>query len=185
VEVALHDIGQGGVAIQPRVVAKTTLIERQVITLGNMNDDESDVEVAAPRQGNQQRSDPNQLLSRHSTDSERRAHSSWWEPIVSMSFDDPDQQPPRLFWKNNTRTPMPWPGTWLTTWTSQDPDGNTGIALSGYEDNIDEFWRAIRAVRREIQSDLPEGTSVESGRFGISLARSAPIRSGGLCERAQ
>jgi hypothetical protein len=65
-------------------------------------------------------------------------------------------------------------GTWLTTYTfgrEDKPDAGCGVALSGYEDDLDELWRLMRRERKEIQSELPNGSQVESGRFGIRLTR--------------
>jgi len=169
-EIALHDLGNGGVAVQPRVVTKTQIIERHIVMVRSVEGEEPLLEEEDSR-GDVPLSHDQSSSSRRATSIERQTHSSWWQPIVSMSFDDPDQQPPRLYWKNNVRTSMPWPGTWLTAWMSQGPSGVTGIALSGHEDNLDEFWRSIRRVKQEIQAELPDGANVDSGRFGIQITR--------------
>lgn len=88
-----------------------------------------------------------------------------------MKFDDPQQEQPRLYWMNNTRTPMPWPGIWLTAWRNESPDGVVGVALSGRGRRISELWRRLRRDADEIQRQLPAGSTVEGGRFGIDITK--------------
>lgn len=103
---------------------------------------------------------------------ERELHQLWWRPVVEMQLDDPNQQSPRLYWKNNVRVPMLWPGTWLTAWHNERPDGVCGVALSGKDESVDAFWRKARRIAAEIRSELPVGATVDQGRFGIGLVRS-------------
>jgi hypothetical protein len=101
----------------------------------------------------------------------RRAHDEWWQPVVDMTFSDPGQPAPRLHWKNNVRAQMPWKGTWLTGWRNDSPDGVCGVALSGSGKSIDAFWRRIRRQAAELERELPDGATVEPGRFGIGIVR--------------
>jgi hypothetical protein len=99
-------------------------------------------------------------------------HKQWWQPIVDMKFDDPKQvEQPRLYWMNNTRTPMPWPSIWLTAWRNESPDGVCGVALSGRARRISELWRRLSRDADEIQRELPAGSTVEGGRFGIGITK--------------
>jgi hypothetical protein len=126
-EVALHDLGEGDVVIQPRLVAKTHIIERHVVLVHpNGSEEATGADDEALPVGDIL---VGRTPGRMRTDSERVEHERWWEPIVSITFDDPDQQRPRLYWKNNTRTPMPWPGIWLTTWTWGEKSPMAAAAL--------------------------------------------------------
>jgi hypothetical protein len=99
-------------------------------------------------------------------------HQQWWQPIVDMKFDDPEQvAQPRLHWMNNTRTSMPWPSTWLTAWRNESPDGVCGVALSGRARRINELWGRLRRDADDIQRALPAGSTVEGGRFGIGITK--------------
>jgi hypothetical protein len=99
-------------------------------------------------------------------------HRQWWQPIVDMKFDDSEQlEQPRLYWMNNTRTPMPWQGIWLTAWRNESRDGVCGVALSGRTKKINELWRRLRRDADEIQRELPAGSTVEGGRFGIGITK--------------
>ena len=86
-----------------------------------------------------------------------------------MKFNDPNRPPPRLYWKNNVRVPMPWPGTWLTAWRNEKSDGVCGVALSGKSESIDAFWRKIQRFAPELERQLPDGSRIEAGRFGIGI----------------
>jgi len=101
----------------------------------------------------------------------REAHKQWWQPVVNMKFDDADQQQPRLYWSNNVRTPMPWPDTWLTGWRNVSSDGVCGVALSGSEESIAALWKVIRPMASRIEAKLPQGSSVNRGRFGIRITK--------------
>jgi len=68
-----------------------------------------------------------------------------------------------------SRAPMPWRGTWLTGWRNDSPDGVCGVALSGTGKSIDALWR--KNTGGELKDELPEGATVEPGRFGIGLLR--------------
>jgi hypothetical protein len=98
-------------------------------------------------------------------------HQQWWQPIVDMTFADPQQEQPRLYWMNNTRTPLPWPSIWLTAWRNESPDGVCGVALSGRAKSIKELWRRLRRDAEEIRRELPAGSTVEGGRFGIGITK--------------
>jgi hypothetical protein len=98
-------------------------------------------------------------------------HRAWWQPIVEMKFDDPQQPQPQLFWKNNVRTPLAWPETWLTAWRNIREDGVCGVALSGKQQNIESLWWVIRRDAKTLESKLPKGSTVDRGRFGIRLTK--------------
>jgi hypothetical protein len=102
---------------------------------------------------------------------DRQAHKRWWQPVVDMKFSGPAQPRRRLHWKNNIRVDLPWPGTWLTAWRNDSPDGVCGVAVSGRGPRIDALWRKIRSQAEELESELPEGATVEAGRFGIGVMR--------------
>ena len=99
------------------------------------------------------------------------AHRLWWQPVVDVAFDNAQQEKPRLYWSNNVRTRMPWPETWLTAWRNISDEGVCGVALSGTEEAMERFWRAIRKKARRLEAELPKGSSVARGRFGIRITK--------------
>jgi hypothetical protein len=46
-----------------------------------------------------------------------------------------------------------------------------GVALSGTGKSIDALWRRIRRQAGELGRELPDGATVEPGRFGIGIVR--------------
>lgn len=104
-------------------------------------------------------------------ETQRQAHDRWWQPVVDMKFSDPGQEAPRLRWKNNVRVNLPWDGTWLTGWHNDSLDGVCGVGLSGRVESVEAFWRAIRKQASALEKELPAGSTVEPGRFGIGIQR--------------
>ncbi len=102
---------------------------------------------------------------------EHDAHRRWWQPVLDTPPNNSGMQPPKLYWKNNVRFPLPWPGTWLTVWRNETADGVCGVAISGKAGNIEELWRAIQPKAAELEAALPPGSSVLPGRFGIGLLK--------------
>ena len=66
---------------------------------------------------------------------------------------------------------MPWPDTWLTAWRNVSEEGGCGVALSGTEESIRKLWQVIQANAARIQAELPSGSSVARGRFGIRITK--------------
>src|SRR5215207_8192730 len=173
VEVALYDLGsEGGLAIQPRVVAKSHLIERGVVLLREegLYLDSAEEDGASVEPITRPRSQP----ERFEVESSRHAeYRRWWQPVLDMSFDDPDQDPPKLYFPTNVRAQLPWPGTWVTAYGGAD---HYGVFLSGREGAFAELWDQLRDERDEIVAQLPEGTTVGEVRAsgGVSIITRRP-----------
>ena len=102
IEVVLYRFAKNRFAIQPRVLAETEVVTRQM-TILNMkgNADPIIVEDAAGE----------------SDTTERAAQSGgkerlrmWWQPVLKMKFDDPEQEPPFWLATNNVVLNTPFPG---------------------------------------------------------------------------
>lgn len=125
----------------------------------------------SPEKDDQEAPSATQEQEQSTTDDAYEAHKRWWQPVVDMKFDAPGQDPPTLRWMNNVRAKLPWPSTWLTAWCNDSPNGVCGVALSGRGKRIDELWRRLRRDADQIQQELPEGSTVQEGRFGIGLIK--------------
>jgi hypothetical protein len=113
---ALYGFDDGSLAIQPRVSAKTSIIQRTVVVVreaGNSGSlpivDEDDAAVQAIV------SDGESVVVRNDLgESPKQAeYRAWWTPVMLSHFQDPDQGPPVLYYPNNVRTALPWPQTWI------------------------------------------------------------------------
>jgi hypothetical protein len=97
----------------------------------------------------------------------------WWQPVLDMSFDDPDQEPLKLYWPNNVRAQLPWPGTWITAYQSTR---TCGVFLAGRERELEEVLHLLSPQLDQIASELPEGTEIgnvrSSGGMAIKTTRS-------------
>jgi hypothetical protein len=170
VEVALYDLGDGGLAIQPRVVARTQLIERN-ITLVRGDDgvtevaafDADDVpQVAAATKG----------AGESPLQAEYRA---WWAPVIAAPLDDPEQEPPSLRWPNHVRLPLPFPGTWVTAYRSSASGGTLGVFLAGKDAGLAALWERLEGGPAALIEDLPEASikTNDAGSPGVSTVRAA------------
>lgn len=159
VEVALYGMGDNGLIVQPRVVARTQLIERTVVILrgGDGATIVSDDSIEPPGQpaGNLIRSTSNAF----GESPEQAAYREWWAPVIQSPLDDPDQEPPKLYWRNNVRTPLPWPGTWILAYGNQS-DGTLNVCVSGRPEAQEALLSELRPIREELLSELPPSTII-------------------------
>lgn len=129
VEVALYGLEDGGLIVQPRTIAKTHTIERTVVLVRGLEkagvtlqDEIADIEPtgAAAAVGNPLGESPKQAEYR-----------AWWTPVLNMQFDDPDQEPPKLYYPNNVRAPLPFPKTWILGYRAGGDSGSIAVCTSG------------------------------------------------------
>lgn len=161
VEVALYDLGGGGLAVQPRVTARTHVFERNVVIVqGDGSTVLHDTMTGdAPPWSSEK--GPSSSASSGTREAENPKHAEnrrWWQPVLDMRFDDPDQEPLRLFWPNNVRAQLPWNGLWITAYRNDAPSGKCGVFLAGRERELDDAYQLLMPELDEIVSELPEGT---------------------------
>lgn len=158
VEVALYQLGDGGLAVQPRVIARTQIIERHVVVVR----DTAGALMVAPLSANEPEAPSLRKSAPQVSGDDQNpvvvAHRQWWRPVLDMSFDDPDQEPLTLHWRNNVRAALPWPGTWITAYREEAPTGRSGVFLAGRDEALRELWSRIELDLDEIVAELPEGT---------------------------
>jgi hypothetical protein len=148
IEVALYAIPAGGMLVQPRLVARTKTIERTVMFVR----DASQVEVEDEEASNQSTS-----ASGPSQEGERQAaYRRWWQPILDTKLDDPEQDPPKLYWPNNVRAQLPMKGTSILCYATAD--GLVGVCTSGRTGYYEEFVRFAEANKEALLAELPPGT---------------------------
>lgn len=168
VEAALYDVGDGAIAVQPRVLARTKLVERVVTVLGepalpvttrlSLNDDVADSAEPVGRRGG----------------TAHEEYRLWWQPVLDMRLDDPDQTPPVLHWPNNVRMRLPWPKLWVTAYrTGSGPQALSGVFLAGDAQQRREFWEALGKDDAEaLFAELPGVASTEHyGSPSLSVER--------------
>ncbi len=161
VEVALYGLGDESLVIQPRVVARTQIIERTVVVVRDSQGvpslredaeglpEPTGTQTEMPREGDLGESP------------EQAAYRTWWTPVLQAPLDDPDQEPFKLYWRNNIRAPLPWPGTWILAYTSGGDRGTVTVCVSGRSAAWKELIRALWPHRRALLEELPLGTELD------------------------
>lgn len=165
VEVALYGLDTGGILVQPRVLAKTKNIERTVIVVR----DPKTTEIRSRGEDDELLIRPDEEPSSPSThelgeSSKQAEYRKWWKPILDMTFDDPEQEPPQLFYPNNVRIALPWPNMWILMYCMAN--GRTGICTAGRKGEDQPALEALDPQREIILDELPEGA--ELARFNSS-----------------
>jgi hypothetical protein len=78
IEVAIYRLSRNRFAVQPRVLSKTEVVTRHSVFTDDDLEDEAPGRSRGPTAGG----DAEHLRA-------------WWQPIIAMKFDDPEQKPPR------------------------------------------------------------------------------------------
>ncbi|MGD9966391.1 MAG: hypothetical protein AB7T59_07715 [Hyphomonadaceae bacterium] len=155
VEAALYDAGGGDVAVQTRVMARTRLIERVVVTAANGEP----VELA-DSEGDEAASGAPQTPR----DPQIRA---WWTPVLEMRFDDPDQPRP-VYVNNYVRAALPWPGLSVSAYRTVKND-ETAVYVGGPLRARKEFLEALAPEMEALREELP-GVDIRREAQGDSWA---------------
>jgi hypothetical protein len=182
VEVALYDLGEDGLAVQPRVTARTEVIKRNVVIVQDggstlLRDQEPEIAsyslpstTSVAEAGDPDDNPENDGSGYDNFDRNRR----WWKPVLDMSFDDPDQEPLSFIPSNIVRSNLPWPRTWITAYRN-DGQKAYGVYLSGHQSELRELFRIFGAEIGKIVEQLPEGTKAgnvrASGGLGVMTTR--------------
>ena len=162
-EVAIYQGPNEAILVQPRVVARTKLIERTVVLLQNGTLDSSE-----PEDLDEEEPGVSSALS-----PAQKAHATskvWWESVISAQLDDPDQPELRYFWPNNVRGALPWQGIWIRGYKTSDPKAYVGVQLSGLQAPLAELLRALEPQTEAILENLPEGTRFDPDT-GLGIQR--------------
>nr|WP_299242955.1 hypothetical protein [uncultured Halomonas sp.] len=140
VEVALYEFGEQGLVVQPRVVAKTETIERVFV---HVKEGEGDILREAV--------DDSRDETKVASMAEERA---WWEPLIHVSFDDPEQEAPVYRPRNHVRVQLPHPGIWITAFRSK---GECGVFLAGRKSDLAHVLDTLDEEREQVLEELFEG----------------------------
>lgn len=171
VEVALYGFADGALAIQPRAIAKTRLIEKTVVLMR----DQAGSTVAADLERSSE--DAASVRSPLGEGEKQAEYREWYKPILNMKFDDPDQEPPKLYWPNNVRVHLPWPNVWITA-SSIASEQKCGVWLveGGREKTLSPVLEDMRA---ELTPQLPDGSYAQDENKGVVFGFERPWSSFG------
>jgi hypothetical protein len=89
------------------------------------------------------------------------AYRAWWKPVLEAPLDDPDQEPPKLYWPNNVRAALPWQGTWVLAYALDGGKGRSAVCLAGRKGPYAAMMQALDPQREELLAELPPGSTYE------------------------
>ncbi|MDM0010889.1 hypothetical protein QTH87_00425 [Variovorax sp. J22P168] len=151
-EVAMYRLPDKSVVLQPRVLAKTKLIERTVVMVERADGTAVTIQ-GADMADEEPTGEPNAASKAHASS------LGWWQGILDKGLSHPDQPALRYYWPHNVRTPLPWPNTWVTAYrASEGGKPVVGVMLSGREEPLGEVLRALDEEMAQIVPNLPDGT---------------------------
>ena len=171
VEVALYGFVDGSIAVQPRVSAKTSIIERTVVIVREHGRD-IPVPIADTAETALQATPMDSgSVALHNTLGEspkQAAYRAWWTPVMISRFQDPDQESPALYYPNNVRTALPWPQTWIGAYRYGGVTGTLGVALGGLSPSYNRMIEALLPDSSEFLYELPPGSEIITNLNGDS-----------------
>ena len=154
VELALYELGADGLLVQPRTPLRSHVVERSVMVLPG-GDFLVDADAREPElEGIAD--EPN------GSNGKQSIYRDWWRPVVEMSFDDPDQEPPRLHWPNHVRVQMPYPKIWITAYRNETQNGASGVFLAGQKSDRERLLGLLEPLD-ELTTVLPDDTRIGNG----------------------
>jgi hypothetical protein len=99
-----------------------------------------------------------------------RVHSksrlkAWWQPVLNMKIDDPQQEAPYWVGTNNVVLNTPYPGIQIKALAIVDTM-HAGVFLSGTRrTNVFAIHEQLRRERSKLSKELPKGTEIRSGHY--------------------
>lgn len=162
IEVALYRFGKNRFALQPRVLAETEVVTRQM-TILNMKGsaDPIIIEDAA--------NEP-ETATEHTAQRGSKEHLRvWWHSVLKMKFDDPEQEPPFWLATNNVVINTPFPGVQIKAFAMVN-NSRIGVFVSGpRRENVLMLQKYLKRDRKKLVDQFPAGTRIDVGDCLIAL----------------
>lgn len=163
IEVALFQFPKNRFAIQPRVLVRTESITRQITIVNMQKGDSASVDDVAPAQG---------LANEKAPSADKEHLREWWQPVLKMTFDDPEQEAPFWVVTNNVVLNTPFPGIQLKAFAMVN-GWRIGVFLSGSRrDKVMMIQKYLKRERTSLLSELPKGTGIKVGNCHIQIDNS-------------
>jgi hypothetical protein len=157
IEVAIYQFAKNRFALQPRLLAETESLIRQLTVLNLEGGDLGSIEVADESSEDHENGGKDHL-------------KAWWKPVLNMKFDDPDQEPPYWTATNNMVLSTPFPGILIKA-ASLKPKDYVEVFLSATRtENLDPIRRLAKRDKQYLLDNLPKGTVVNDPRLGWPVA---------------
>ena len=171
VEVALYDMaGRQQVLVQPRLLAKTELLTRQVVVAYATEAGDAPMLADANELAVGPDQTPRSALGRQHL-------REWWSPVLGTPFDDPEQEPPYWSGTNNVVLRTPYPGILIKALALVDSHAIEVFVVGSRRDNVRAIEDQLRAERHALASELPAGTVIAPEQDWPIRTREASIQS--------
>ena len=161
IEIAIYRFANDRLIVQPRILAETEVIERRmtIITMDGATDPIVVEDVA----------EESKALGRRESTSNKEHLRSWWEPILRMKFDDPEQEPPFWTTTNNVILNTPFPGIQIKAFAMVN-SSRIGVFVSGpRRENVLMLQKYLKRHRASLKEQLPSGAEIRPGDCKISM----------------
>jgi hypothetical protein len=156
VEVDLYRLGNDRFIVQPRVLAETEIIERRMTIVS--------MDGAARPFVVEDVADEEERLEERKSSGNKEHLRTWWQPILRMKFDDPEQEPPFWTQTNNIVLNTPFPGIRIKAYAVVDGSRRVGVFVSGTRrENVLMIQKYLRREGTSLQKQLPDGTVIKVG----------------------
>jgi hypothetical protein len=156
VEVALYRLGNDRFIVQPRVLAETEIIERRMTIV--------DMDGAARPFVVEDVAEEEETLAERKSSGNKEHLRAWWQPILRMKFDDPEQEPPFWTQTNNIVLNTHFPGIRIKAYAVVDGSRRIGVFVSGTRrENVLMIQKYLTRERKPLQKQLPDGTVINVG----------------------
>lgn len=156
VEVALYDLAERQqILVQPRLLAKTELLTRQVVVAYGTAADQAAMLVDA---------DANELavtpVQTPHVGKGKQHLRDWWAPVLGMPFDDPEQEPPYWVGSNNVVLRTPYLGILIKAFARVDASTIEVFVAGSRRENVRAIEDQLRADEQALFRELPDGTEI-------------------------
>jgi len=95
----------------------------------------------------------------------------WWQPVLKMQFDDPEQEPPFWVGSNNVVMNTPFPGIQIKAYAMVN-SSESGVFISGTRrKNLLLIQQYVKREIRALRDELPEGAEVSSDDYSVIIER--------------
>jgi hypothetical protein len=136
IEVAFYQFGKNRFAIQPRVLAKTEIVERRMTIVDIKGGTKSAIIENA--------SDDTEIVDEEPTGRGKKHLKAWWQPLLKMNIADPDQEPPYWVATNNLVLKTPFPGILIKAASLKNKDVIQVFLSASKSENFDIVRHFIR-----------------------------------------
>jgi hypothetical protein len=160
IEIAIYRFANDRLIVQPRVLAETEVIERRM-TIVTMDGATNLVVEDVPEEP--------EIRGRRGSTSNKEHLRSWWEPVLRMKFDDPEQEPPFWTTTNNVVLNTPFPGIQIKAFALVN-SSRIGVFVSGpRRENVLMLQKYLKRHSASLKEQLPSGAEIRPGDCLISM----------------